>query len=202
MFLVPSARWNEGSFYGVGVMVGILVAFTGLAGAGKSTASDVLVDNGWVRVKMAGPLKDMAKSFMVSCGVDAGDISDYLEGQNKETCSVLFNGVSPRHIMQTLGSEWGRSCIDNNLWVDIARRNCIKLMSEGYDVVIDDVRFENECAMVRKIGGDVGGIVSRGGINGGHVSENYVEPDYIIKDDHTELTFKRRIEYVLLSEHT
>jgi hypothetical protein len=37
-----------------------LIAFTGPAGSGKSTAASALVEEGWVRVKFADQLKNMA----------------------------------------------------------------------------------------------------------------------------------------------
>ena len=46
-------EWNDGPS---------VLGITGRAGSGKTTAADYLVSNGWRRVKMAGPLKDMMRA--------------------------------------------------------------------------------------------------------------------------------------------
>lgn len=73
--------------------------------------------------------------------------------------------LTPRHALQTLGTEWGRSCYINT-WVDYALRVVKQLLEEGYryhrvhgayfdpdtapslpdykGVVISDVRYSNE----------------------------------------------------------
>ena len=52
-----------------------LVAFTGLAGSGKSTAAQVLIDAGWVRVKFADILKSMLQTYYEMCGLGRDEIS-------------------------------------------------------------------------------------------------------------------------------
>jgi hypothetical protein len=58
--------------------------------------------------------------------------------------------TSIRHMMRTLGTEWGRNCIRENFWVDIAeeriKRSCASI------VVFDDMRFPNEYEMLKKHG--------------------------------------------------
>ena len=52
--------------------------------------------------------------------------------------------------MQTLGTEWGRA-LSPNLWIETWAASLA-----GLDrVVADDVRFENEAAAVRALGGVV-----------------------------------------------
>lgn len=63
-------------------------------------------------------------------------------------------------MMQTLGTEWGRELVDENLWVTVARKQIEWLASRPADdrpdvVVISDVRFENEAEMIRELGGMV-----------------------------------------------
>ena len=58
--------------------------------------------------------------------------------------------------MQTLGTEWGRETIDQDIWVNSVRRMLTKsFFSEYTPVIIDDLRFENEAKMVREMGGEV-----------------------------------------------
>ena len=78
-------------------------------------------------------------------------------------------GVTPRHMMQTLGTEWGRHMIDGDIWVKAFAR-----LNAGMCVIVPDVRFENEAALVREHGVLIH-LTGRGGIEGNHVSENPIE---------------------------
>ncbi|HEX2981345.1 MAG TPA: hypothetical protein VHO48_13845 [Anaerolineaceae bacterium] len=66
-------------------------------------------------------------------------------------------GKSPRELMQTMGTEWGRKLINPDLWVYLASRTIDKLrrVSPSYHIngiVISDIRLENEAAYVRDMG--------------------------------------------------
>lgn len=123
----------------------IIVAFTGLAGSGKSTAALHLVnERGFARVRFAGPLKAM----MAALGLAPSEI----EGDRKELPCDLLGGKSPRYAMQTLGTEWGRYTIGRDLWVN-AWRAAVDKLPAGVPVVVDDCRFPNEAEAVRAAGG-------------------------------------------------
>ncbi|MBY3333716.1 deoxynucleotide monophosphate kinase [Rhizobium laguerreae] len=141
-----------------------VVAFTGQAGAGKSTATRYLVErHGYTLVKFAGPLKDMCRA------IGFGD--EELEGDLKETANIVLFGKTPRHAMQTLGTEWGRNCIHPDFWVGLWEDRARGVLKDGGRVVVDDCRFSNEAKFIRKLGGDIYKIAGRGGIAGDHVSE-------------------------------
>ena len=141
-----------------------LVAFTGAAGAGKSTATRHLVERyGYTLVKFAGPLKDMMRAI--------GLTEDEIEGGMKEAPSSTLLGKTPRHGMQTLGTEWGRNCIGEDLWISLWRRRVEAVFASGGRVVVDDCRFPNEADVIRKFGGSIYLLAGRGGIAGNHASE-------------------------------
>lgn len=152
-----------------------IIAFTGYAGAGKTTAANILIENGWARGKFAAPLKAMMRSLLRDQGATPADIERMIEGDLKEIPSDLLNGKSPRHAMQTLGTEWGRNCIHEDLWVDAAMRGALR------PTVFDDCRFPNEAAAIRAAGGAIIEIQrpSVGPVNG-HVSEKLPEPDWVL----------------------
>lgn len=141
-----------------------VIALTGLAGSGKSTASKYLVEkHGYQLVKFAGPLKDMLQAIGLSEG--------HIEGAHKETELAMLSGHTPRHAMQTLGTEWGRKCMGEDFWTNLWRSRVDGVLAFGGRVVVDDCRFPNEADEVRKLGGVVWRIVGRGGIAGSHESE-------------------------------
>lgn len=154
-----------------------VVAFTGLAGSGKSTATRYLVDElGYTLVKFAGPLKDMMRAI--------GLTEDDIEGDWKEKANGALMGKTPRHAMQTLGTEWGRKCIHEDFWIWLWRDRATQVLSDGGRVVTDDCRFPNEAKAIRKLGGDIFRLVGRGGIVGDHVSERGCgDEDLVIAND-------------------
>lgn len=142
-----------------------VIALTGLAGSGKSTASKYLVENhGYQLVKFAGPLKDMLRSIGIS--------EAQIEGELKETPCEWLQGKTPRHAMQTLGTQWGRDCIGPSFWIELWVRRVNLIIAAGGRVVVDDCRFPNEAAKVHELGGAILELLGRGGIAGSHVSED------------------------------
>lgn len=122
-----------------------IIAFTGLAGAGKSTAALHLVNrHGFQRVRFAGPLKAM----MAALGLTTAEI----DGNRKELPCELLGGKTPRHAMQTIGTEWGRKLIGDDLWINAWRAAVDKLPAD-VPVVVDDCRFPNEAAAIQAAGG-------------------------------------------------
>lgn len=88
---------------------------------------------------------------------------------------VVFKDV--RDILQYVGTDIIRKHKEN--WhVDILRSEIASLLEQGYNVVIDDVRFTNECDMIKEFGGEVY-FVSRRGYNiaSTHESENILNDD-------------------------
>jgi len=142
-----------------------LIAFTGLAGSGKTTAAQYLVEqHGFVRTRFADPLKAMLRSIGLG--------HEEIDGSRKELPSPLLCGKTPRWAMQTLGTEWGRDCISPDLWTTLWTERAGECLDLGGRVVVDDCRFGNEAKAIHRLGGKVVKISGRGGIGGSHVSEN------------------------------
>ena len=165
-----------------------LLGITGKAGSGKSTAAEYLVQNGWHRIKFADPLKDMLRAI----GLD----NRHIEGELKELPCDILSGATPRHAMQTLGTEWGRGMIHPDLWIDLARRKISLAMASGLSVVVDDVRFENEAQVIRDLGGMVLGLERHGAGAGGHVSESGVSCDLTYHNAGTVAELQGYMAYV------
>ena len=56
--------------------------------------------------------------------------------------------VTPRKLMQTLGTEW-REMIDRDLWVKMAVLETERHLLQGHTVVFDDLRFPHELEFFR-----------------------------------------------------
>jgi hypothetical protein len=136
---------------------------------------------GYKRLSFADPLRKFSAQILSSLGYNG---LACLRDKKEEKITEL--GVSPRQMMQTLGTEWGRSCIHPDLWIMVAAGTVEKQLKRGRNVVIDDVRFPNEAEMIRKLGGELW-LVNRPGLvyEGDHASEgalSEVEPDSLINN--------------------
>lgn len=167
-----------------------LLGITGKAGSGKSTAAQTLIDAGWHRVKFADPLKAMLRAI--------GLTDRHIEGDLKEEPCDMLCGMTPRHAMQTLGTDWGRWKIGPDLWTNAARREIALAMSHGLSVVVDDVRFENEADVIRAMGGMVLRLDREGSGAGSHVSESGVKPDLTYNNAGTVADLRGYLRYVFL----
>jgi hypothetical protein len=105
-------------------------------------------------------------------------------------------GISPRLVLQTLGTEWGRA-LEKDVWARYSREIALKLIGGGWDytreqglgidsafrpytlAIITDGRFANEIVGVKAINGiavlvqrkaDMRAAAEAGGVQG-HVSE-------------------------------
>lgn len=158
-----------------------IVAFTGLAGSGKSTAAAHLVNRyGYQRVRFAGPLKAMLAAL--------GCTPDEIDGHLKETPCDLLGGKTPRQAMQTLGTEWGRDLVTPDLWIR-AWQAALAKVPAGVNVVVDDCRFPNEAAAIKAAGGFIVNIDRPGAGAGaaGHSSEGQRLPiDMTVHNTTTE----------------
>lgn len=87
---------------------------------------------------------------MLAAGLGIDMSEPYWQARKEEIVPAF--GKSPRQMMQTLGTEWGRELVDKDLWLTLAKN---KLYQQGRGMVVADVRFENESAFVRNMGGIV-----------------------------------------------
>jgi hypothetical protein len=150
-----------------------LVAFTGLAQAGKTTAAQGFLSLGYDRMSFADPLK-----AMVRCITPVAD---------KEARPDALCGKSLREVYQSLGTDWGRDMVGGDIWIRAGRARIEELMGDVLDstirgIVIDDIRFDNEALLVRDMGGIVVEITRPNTSQMAHASEAGIARNLI---DHT-----------------
>jgi hypothetical protein len=135
-----------------------LIGLVGRKGSGKDTAALLLIEQGYENVKFAGALKGMIRTLLAYQGVEDETIERMIEGDLKEVESDYLGGKTPRFVMQTLGTEWGRDLIGKGFWADTAMRRIGSFLDQGKQVVVTDVRFWNECSEIKDAGGTVVGV--------------------------------------------
>ena len=120
--------------------------------SGKTAVAYELQQHGYISVSFAGPLKRMLGIFLSSAGYGHDRIENMLFEEKEEKIPEF--GVTPRHLMQTLGTEWGRDCIGPDVWVDVWKNSVQKWLDGGLNVVVDDMRFPNEWDAVKSLEGE------------------------------------------------
>lgn len=158
-----------------------LIGVTGRKYHGKDTVARELVLKGYAIVRFAGPLKAMLRAFYVEHGIDAATIERKIEGDLKEQPCPLLRGKSPRYAMQTLGDEWGRQQIADDLWVE-----SLLYRAENVEkAVVPDVRYPNEQQAIHRAGGEVWRVNAGNRVpnndSSGHASEQ-VEKLHVDKE--------------------
>lgn len=135
----------------------MIIALSGAAGAGKSTGAAYLAHAyGFERIRFAGPLKAMLRAFLETAGTPPEQVERMIEGDLKEVPCWVLGGQSPRYAMQHLGHDWGRVMMAPGLWTTAWENAAAAALSRGAPgVVVEDVRYENEAASVRSLGGTV-----------------------------------------------
>jgi hypothetical protein len=146
----------------------MILGLTGRKGSGKDTAAAVFEANGFVNLKMAGPIKAMLATLLFYQGVDEDMVDRMIDGDLKEVPSPYLCGRTPRYAMQQLGTAWGRDLMSPDFWVTIFSNAADQFQL----VVCSDVRFPNELAAM-----DSTYRIVRPGIDNsdGHPSETQVD---------------------------
>lgn len=149
-----------------------IIGIAGGKGVGKDTVANILCTRyGFTRMAFGDPIKEaLASIFQV-------DKSFFNDEKVKEVPSALLCGWSPRYLMQTLGTEWGRALVSPDLWVDllVSRIEAQSYKFKGAGVVIPDVRFPSEVQGLRVIGGKIWKVERKHtpySIGDNHASEN------------------------------
>jgi hypothetical protein len=147
-----------------------VIGFAGRAGAGKTTAAEAAAAaGGGVVLGFADPLY---AALAAALGVPVATLHDRA---TKEL--PLPVGKSVRQLLQTLGTEWGRQLVRQDLWVWRARQRIEEAGRAGVPLVaVSDVRFRNEVDAIRELGGEVWWVHRPGLGEGQHISERELQP--------------------------
>tara|TARA_R100000306_G_scaffold62078_1_gene66923 strand:- start:1138 stop:1713 length:576 start_codon:yes stop_codon:yes gene_type:complete len=169
-----------------------LIALTGAAGSGKSTVAKHLSNQQipFARTKFSGTLKKMLMQI-------PNVTIDMTEGELKEEPQELFGGKTPREVMQTLGTEWGRDSVYSKIWLDSWERSICDLTY----IVVEDLRYLNEAELVKRRGGQIWRIKRPDYKCNGHISETEMEgidPDLTIRNNGSVEELHAMIDSILI----
>lgn len=176
----------------------LLIGVTGYKRSGKDTTGEVMASIlGCQRIAFADPIKDAVRAILRAQGVDEETIEECIDGCLKEAPCPYLMGKSPRYVMQTLGTEWGRGMLGDTIWVKAALN---RAANSDKGTIITDVRFPNEAEAIREAGGvvvrvsrpetepDMGETL--------HPSEagvDQIEADYVIRNDLSRDDFQAEV---------
>jgi hypothetical protein len=161
-----------------------LIGLAGKKRVGKSSVADYLASHGFIEASFASPMKRMLSSLLYDV-VGERQANDHVYDDNFKESVIEGIGVSFRQLAQTLGTEWGRG-LDPDFWLKVMEARLSQEYADEEEVVISDVRFENEAAWIRARGGVVVHIVRDTGLVDGHASEAGIVQlpvDYVLENN-------------------
>lgn len=173
-------------------------------GAGKDSVADVLCKHNFVKLGLADAVKRLVKQLNLFT-------DDQLWGPSEKRAESCKYGITARHCLQSLGTDWGRDMIHEDIWVDILLKNISDMQRYFMDydqligvfgttkgirkhAVITDMRFTNEMKRIKRENGLIVRVkrkVMHQTLKSMHPSETGLlhipdsEFDYVIDNDGT-----------------
>lgn len=153
----------------------VLIGLMGFKQSGKDTFADYLVRHyGFEKHAFAEPVKKICQIMFLLTKEQLDD------PKLKETIDGRW-GLTPRQMMQKVGTDMVRQVWDEDFWV---KNMDMRLRGVEGDVIISDVRFPNEAQYVRNCGGVLVRIVSvaeeRGDTHTSETSQISIQEDVCV----------------------
>lgn len=156
----------------------MIIGLCGAAGSGKNAVAGILsILYGFKSLALADPLYDAVAAIT---GLTVKELQD----RRLKEQPIDWIGKSPRQLLQSLGTEWGRGLVSESLWVDHLFRRLDGLTAAGVDAVVTDVRFDNEARLLReRYNARIWQVIRPSGTVAGaamqHASEAGISPELI-----------------------
>ncbi|MFJ3775256.1 hypothetical protein ACIPX0_26545 [Streptomyces sp. NPDC090075] len=161
-------------------MSDLIIGLSGYSRAGKDTAAQALVDQGWRRAAYADKLRDFLYALdpLIPGAYGAGTLRlrKLVDSTGWEYAKVTYPEV--RALLQRAGTEAGRRVLGANVWVDALFRE----HEDAPALVVSDVRFPNEAQAIA----DRGGVlirVDRPGVGPKRSANGQVHESEVTLDD-------------------
>lgn len=129
-----------------------IIAFTGFAGAGKTTAAQYLGRGQPVGSTIILSFADRLRS-VVKLAMPYLPVETFHAKKNDDLANEGLEGLSGRKILQQIGTE-GFRALDPDVWVKALEYEVKQRldMNPKIQIFVDDVRFPNEAAMLQRYG--------------------------------------------------
>jgi hypothetical protein len=113
---------------------------------GKTTVAKYIATMwGFKHMSFADPLRAIIHTLYRQAGISTPMIKYYMHNkEGKETLIPEF-GKTYRYMIRTLGTEWGRDMIDENMWTNILVNRVRRAKANpNTKFIVDDTRFKSE----------------------------------------------------------
>lgn len=171
----------------------MLIGLSGKKGVGKNEVANLInfySPKPLAERRFAETIKKMV-AVLLDCPVTR------LESQEFKEDAVDWLNTTPRFLLQSIGTEWGRKLIRDDIWV---RALLSQYRPHEDHWIVTDVRFPNEVWGIKERGGVVIRIERETGSNDGHPSEtsldNYTGWDYVIDNNSSLGALQARVEFM------
>ena len=161
----------------------ILIGLGGKLRSGKDAVADRLVSEyGFAKVGMSDPLHEaLLKLDPIVAplpGAESASLHSMRYSNLIEEIGYVRAKERPevRRLLQTLGTNIVRDMIDVDAWTRIMGETVRKLREQGRDVVVSGIRFPNEAAKIRQLGGDLVWVTRPAEGASAHESEDSIRP--------------------------
>jgi hypothetical protein len=168
-------------------------------GCGKTTVAKYLaIKYDYEVTPFARPMKRMIAELLRAYGFSEEHIKHAMT-EGKETPLNCFPlGTTARRLLQTLGNEWGRQLISDELWIGAWYHSTRQFAH----VVADDCRFLNEYRFIRQYRNSQVWRITRPGtaITAAHASEGQLDDvpvDAEIINDGTIPELLRKVDLLM-----
>lgn len=192
----------------------MLIGLVGKAYSGKDTVADYLVDKWeYKKLSFACHMKDItALMFNWERSLLEGNTekSRNWREQTDEWWSerLQISNFTPRRALQIVGTDLIRKHLNIKFWIIAMEKKLNSLLESNMNVVISDVRFENEIEMIRKLGGKIIGLnrisddSKMDQLIASHISENVdwheKNIDYTIDNNGSKDSLFKKLDKIIL----
>lgn len=173
-----------------------LIGIGGKLESGKDATSDWIVEDGqgsWVKLGMSDPLADALYTLnpVITLdsrvdGPDTGFVRNQVQYQKlHDRVGYVAAKKNPevRRLLQALGTEVGRNMIDQDVWINIAKRNIQEHLDAGRNVIITGMRFPNELDVITDLGGELWWVERPGHVPAGASISSHASETGVTQDD-------------------
>lgn len=180
----------------------MIIGLIGQKCVGKDTVADYLTENyDFQKYAFASPLKEACKAIF--------RLSDDQVNNNKEIPDARWNNVTPRQLLQTVGTQLFRETLYNELPQLKDLHNSVWIHSfelwyqdnKNSNIIISDVRFSDEANAIKKHGGILIKIVRDNIINNDtHISECEslnINEDILINNNNSKYELYKKVNKIM-----